>query len=150
MTTSSIVLIVVIAVVALLAIAAIAWVARNKRTQHRRVEAGDIRDKAADESHKVGQREALADETDAKARVAQAEADAKTAHAKGLQHQAQVRRTDAASARDEVNQEFDRADKIDPDSQTPDGTPRQDSETRATPRGTSGGKQGPPSMPRAV
>jgi FtsZ-interacting cell division protein ZipA len=149
MTTSTIVLIVVIAVVALLLIAAIAWVARNKRTQHRRVEAGDIREKAVDESHKVGQREALADETAAKARVAQAEADAKTAHAKGLQHQAQVRRTDAESARDEVNQEFERADKIDPDSQTPDDVPRQDSETRATPRGTSGSKQGPPSMPRA-
>jgi FtsZ-interacting cell division protein ZipA len=149
MTTSTIVLIVVIAVVALVLIAAIAWVARNKRTQRRRVEAGDIRDKAADESHKVGQREALADETAAKARVAQAEADAQTAHAKGLQHQAQVRRTDAASARDEVNQEFERADKIDPDSQTPDDAPRQDSETRATPPGTSDGKQGPQSMPRA-
>jgi FtsZ-interacting cell division protein ZipA len=120
MTTSSIVWIVVIAVVALVLIAAIAWVARNKRTQHRRVEAGDIRDKAADESHKVGQREALADETAAKARVAEAEADAKTAHAKGLQHQAQVRRTDAATARDDVNQEFERADKMDPDSQTPE------------------------------
>src|SRR6267142_597394 len=105
MTTSSIVLIVVIAVAAILAIAAIAWVARNKRTEYRRVEAGDIRDKATDESHKVGQREALADETAAQARVAQAEADAKAAHAKGLQHQAQVRRTDAASARDEVDQE---------------------------------------------
>ena len=119
MTTSTIVLIVVIAVAAILAIAAIAWVARKKRTEHRRVEAGDIRDKAADESHKVGQREAFADETAAKARVAQAEADAKTAHATGLQHQAQVRRNDAATARDEVNQEFERADKIDPDSQTP-------------------------------
>jgi FtsZ-interacting cell division protein ZipA len=148
MTTSSIVLIVVIAVAAIVLIAAIAWVARNKRTQHRRVEAGGIRDKAADESHKVGQREALADETSAKARVAEAEADAKAAHAKGLQHQAQVRRTDAATARDEVNQEFKRADKIDPDSQTDDDTPRQDSETRETPRATSGGKQGPPSMPR--
>jgi FtsZ-interacting cell division protein ZipA len=148
MTTTSIVLIVLVAVVALLLIATIAWVARNKRTQHRRVEAGNIRDNAADESHKVAQREAFADETAAKARVAQAEADAKTAHATGLQHQAQVRRSDAATARDEVNQEFERADKIDPDSQ-PDDTPRQDSETRATPRGTSGGKQGPPSMPRA-
>ena len=125
MTTSSIVFIVLIAVIALLLIATIAWVARNKRTQHRRVEAGDIRDKAADESHKVGQREALADETAAKARVAQAEADAKTAHATGLQHQAQVHRSDAAAARDEVNQEFKRADKIDPDSQTPE-TPRTD------------------------
>ena len=149
MTTSTIVLIVVIAVAAILAIAAIAWVARKKRTEHRRVEAGDIRDKATDESHKVGQREAFADETAAKARVAQAEADAKTAHAAGLQHQAQVRRSDAATARDEVNQEFERADKIDPDSQTPDDKPRQGSETQQTPRATSGGKQGPPSMHRA-
>ena len=120
MTTSTIVLIVVVAVAAILLIAAIAWVARNKRNQHRHVEAGDIRDKAAEQSHEVGQREALADETAAKARVAQAEADAKAAQATGLQHQAQVRRTDAATARDEVNQEFERADKIDPDSQTPD------------------------------
>ena len=149
MTTSTIVLIVVIAVAAILAIAAIAWVARKKRTEHRRVEAGDIRDKATDESHKVGQREAFADETAAKARVAQAEADAKTAHAAGLEHQAQVRRNDAATARDEVNQEFERADKIDPDSQTPDDKPRQGSETQQTPRATSGGKQGPPSMHRA-
>ncbi len=149
MTTSTIVLIVVIAVAAILAIAAIAWVARKKRTEHRRVEAGDIRDKATDESHKVGQREAFADETAAKARVAQAEAEAKTAHAAGLQHQAQVRRNDAATARDEVNQEFERADKIDPDSQTPDDKPRQGSETQQTPRATSGGKQGPPSMHRA-
>ena len=88
MTTSTIVLIVVVAVVAILLIAAIAWVARKKRTQHRRVEAGDIRDKAAEQSHEVGQREALADETAAKARAAQAEADAKAAHATGLQHQA--------------------------------------------------------------
>jgi FtsZ-interacting cell division protein ZipA len=149
MTTSTIVLIVVIAVAAIQAIAAIAWVARNKRTEHRRVEAGDIRDKATDESHKVGQREALADETAAKARVAQAEADAKAAHAAGLQHQAQVRRSDAASARDEVNQEFERADKIDPDSETTDDEPCQGSETRATVPGTSGGNQGPPSMHRA-
>ena len=149
MTTSTIVLIVVIAVAAILAIAAIAWVARNKRTQHRRVEAGDIRDKASDASHKVGQREAFADETAAKARVAQAEADAKTAHAAGLQHQAQVRRTDAATARDEVNQEFERADKIDPDSHTNGDTPREDSETRQTPQGTPDGKQRPPSMHRA-
>ena len=149
MTTNTIVLIVVVAVVALVLIAAIALVARNKRTQHRRVEAGDIRAKATEQSHKVGQREALADETAAKARAAQAEADAKAAHATGLQHQAEVRRNDAATARDEVNQEFERADTMDPDTQTPDDKPRQNSETRETPRGTSAGKQGPPSMPRS-
>jgi len=71
---------IVVVVVAILLIATIAWVARNKRTQHRRVEAGDIRDKAAEQSHKVGQREALADETAAKGGAAQAEADAKAAH----------------------------------------------------------------------
>jgi FtsZ-interacting cell division protein ZipA len=149
MTTNTIVLIVVVAVVAILLIATIAWVARNKRTQHRRVEAENIRDKAAEQSHKVGQREALADETAAKGRAAQAEADAKAAHATGLQHQAEMRRNDAATARDEVNQEFERADKIDPDMHTNGDTPRQDSETRETPRGTPAGKQGPPPMPRS-
>ena len=123
--------------------------ARNKRTQHRRVEAGDIRDKAVEESHKVGQREALADETAAKARAAQAEAEAKAAHATGLQHQAEIRRTDAATARDEVNQEFERADTIDPDTPTNGDTPRQDPETRETPRGTPTGRHGPPPMPRS-
>ncbi|MDT5328277.1 MAG: hypothetical protein QOF25_5429, partial [Mycobacterium sp.] len=77
-------IVVVVAVAALLLIAALAWVWRNKRTEHRRVEAGDIRDKAVELSHKVGQREALADETAAKGRAAQAEADAKAAHATGL------------------------------------------------------------------
>jgi FtsZ-interacting cell division protein ZipA len=148
MTTSTIVLIVVVAVAALLLIAAIAWVARNKRNQHRRVEAGDIRDKAAEQSHEVGQREALADETAAKGRVAQAEADAKAAQAAGLQHQAQARRSDATTARGEVNHEFERADKIDPDSQTSD-TAREGSETRDRPRGPSAGKQDPPAMPRS-
>ena len=142
-------MIVVVAVVAILLIATIAWVARNKRTQHRRVEAENIRDKAAEQSHKVGQREALADETAAKGRAAQAEADAKAAHARGLQHQAEVRRNDAATARDEVNQEFERADRMDPDTHTNGDTSRQDSETRETPRGTPAGKQGPPPMPRS-
>ncbi|BBY03237.1 hypothetical protein [Mycobacterium seoulense] len=133
MTTSTIVWIVVIVVAAVLLVAAIAWVAHKKRTEHRRVQAGDIRDKAVEQSHEVGQREALADETAAKARAAQAEADAMTAHAAGLQHQAQARHTEAATSRSEVNREFERADTIDPDSQTHD-TPGQDAGTSETPR----------------
>ena len=125
MTTSTIVWIVVVVVAAALLIAAIAWVARKKRTEHRRVQAGDIREKAVEQSHEVGQREALADETAAKARAAQAEAEAMAAHSKGLQHQAQTRRTDAATSRSELSREFERADKIDPDSPTSD-TPRED------------------------
>lgn len=148
MSTQTIVLIAVIAVVAILVIGAIVWMARNKRTEHHRVEAGEIRERATEQSHKVGQREALADETAAKARAAQAEADAKAAHATGLQHQAQVRRSDAATSRDEVNQEFDRANKIDPDTRTED-TPRGDTETRGSSRHDSDGKQGPPAMPKA-
>ena len=148
MTTSTIVLIATVAVVAVLLIAAVAWVARNRRTQHHRVEAGEIRDKAAEQSHKVGQREALAEETAAKARAAQAEADAKAAHATGLQHQAQIRRSDAANARDEVNQEFDRADKMDPDTQT-DDTAHTDSTPRGATRETFNGKEAPPVTPRA-
>jgi hypothetical protein len=122
-------------IAAALLIAAIAWVARKKRIEHHRVQAGDIREKAVEQSHKVGQREALADETAAKARAAQAEAEAMAAHAAGLQHQAQARRTDAATSRSEVNRQFGRADKIDPDSDTSD-TARDDSETRDTPPGT--------------
>lgn len=148
MSTQTIVLIAVIAVVAILVVGAIVWIARNKRTEHHRVEAGEIRERATEQSHKVGQREALADETAAKARAAQAEADAKAARATGLQHQAQVRRSDAATSRDEVNEEFDRANKIDPDTRTED-TPRGDNEARGSSRHASDGKQGPPAMPKA-
>ncbi len=138
MTTSTIVVWIVVAVAAVLLVAAIAWVARKKRTEQRRIQAGDIRDKAVEQSHEVGQREALADETAAKARAAQAEADAMTAHAAGLQHQAQARHTEAATSRSEVNREFERADKIDPDAQTSD-----------TARETSASRQDPPRMPKA-
>ena len=149
MTTSTIVLIVVVAIAAILLIAAIAWVARNKRNQHRHVEADKIRDRAKEETLQVKQREALADETAAKARAAQAEADVKAAQASGLQQQAAAHRSEAATSRDELNQEFERADKMDPHSQT-SVTRREDSETPDTPRrGPSAGKQRPPTMPRS-
>jgi FtsZ-interacting cell division protein ZipA len=123
MTTSSIVLIVVVAVVAILLIATIAWVARNKRNQHRHVEADKIRDQAKDETLQVKQREALADETAAKSRAAQAEADVKAAQASGLQQRAAAHRSEAATSRDQLNEQWERADKMDPASQTPE-TPR--------------------------
>ena len=138
MTTSTIIWIVVVVIAAASLIAAIAWVARNKRTEHHRVQAGDIREKAVEQSHEVGQREALADETAAKARAAQAEAEAMAAHAVGLEHQAQTHRTDAATSRSEVNRQFERADKIDPDSPTSD-----------TPRGDAAERRDPPRVPTA-
>jgi uncharacterized protein HemX len=148
MATSTIIAIVFAAVAAVLILTALGFVLVHKRTDRHRVEAGDIRDRAAEQSHEVGQREALAEETAAKARVAQAEADAKTAHASGLQHQAEARRSDAATARDDVNQEYLRADTIDPDSQNGD-TPGQDSPAGETRRGTPVDSQRPRAMPRS-
>ena len=151
MTTSNIVLIVVVAIAAILLIATIAWVARTKRNQHRRVEADQIREDAKEETRQVKQREALADETAAKGRAAQAEADIKTAQAAGLQQQAAGHRSEAVTARDELNQEFERADKMDPDTQTSD-TVRENPKLRdngenGKPRDT--GKQSPPARPRS-
>jgi predicted lipid-binding transport protein (Tim44 family) len=148
MAISTIIVIAFFAVAAVLLFVALGVVVRRRRTAHRRVQAGDIRDRAAEQSHTVGQREALAEETAAQARVAQAEGDAKTAHAAGLKHQAQALRSDAATARDDVKKDFERADTIDPDSQTHD-TPGQDTGTRETPPGTPGDTHGPRPMRRA-
>lgn len=123
MSTSSIVFIVLIVFAAVLLIAAIAWVARSKRSQHRHVAAEEIRESARDEARQVRQREAQADETAARARAAQAESDVKAAQAAGLQQQAATHRTQAATSRHELNEQWDRADTLDPASQTPE-TPR--------------------------
>lgn len=132
MATNTIVLIVIAAIAALLILGFIGWALRNKRTETRRGEARAIRDKAGEHSHEVGQREALADETAAKSRVARAEADAMAAKAAGLQHQAEQRRSDAVEARREVDQEYERADKVDPGVKAGDKA-RAEAESRGTP-----------------
>jgi hypothetical protein len=149
MATGTVIVIALSAIAAVLIFVALGVVLRHRRTAHRRVEAADVRDRAAEQSHEVGQREALADETAARARVARAEGDAKTAHAAGLKHQAQALRNDAATARDDVTKEFERADTIDPDSQTHDA-PRRDTTTRETPPGTPGDTHDPRPMRRAA
>lgn len=126
MATSTIVLIIVAAVVAILLIAGLTWVARNKRNQQRHVEADKIREDARQETLHVKQQEALADETAAKARAAQAEADVKAAQASGLQQQAEVHRGDAVTSRDHLNEQWDRADTLDPASQTAETPPSGD------------------------
>ncbi|MGE5695589.1 MAG: hypothetical protein ACM4D3_10260 [Candidatus Sericytochromatia bacterium] len=144
MTTSTIVLIVVVAVAAIVLIGALGWVARNKRNQRRHVEAGNIRDQAREETRHVRQREALADETAARARAAQAEADVKSAQASGLQQQAAAHRGEAVTSRDELNQQFARADKMDPHSQTSDTAHEDSKDTRS---GPSASNQRPPATP---
>ncbi|MCV7227290.1 hypothetical protein [Mycolicibacterium komossense] len=117
MATSTLILIAIIAIAAVVLIALIAWVGRNKRNQHRHVVADKIRDAVREESPEVGQQEALADETAARARAAQAEADVKAAQAAGLQQQAAIHRNEASTSRDHLDSEWARADTMDPATQ---------------------------------
>jgi len=114
MATSTTVSIIVAAVVAVLLIAVVIWVARNKRNEQRHVEADKIREDAREKTLQVKQQEALAEETAAKARAAQAEADVKAAQASGLEQQAAVHRGEAVTSRDHLNEQWDRADTLDP------------------------------------
>jgi uncharacterized protein HemX len=120
MSTSMIITIAFFAVAIILILVALGWVFVNKRTQHRHVEADEIRDQAKEETLQVNRREALADETAAKARAAQAEADVKAAQASGLRHEADSHRSGVATSRDQLKEQWDRADTLDPASQTPE------------------------------
>ncbi len=133
MTTTTLVVIGIVVLAALL-LGALAWLARAKRNQHRHAEAETIREQGHEENRLVAQREALAEETAAKARAAQAEADVKTAQAKGLQQQAAGHRSEAVASRDDLNEKFDRADALDP--ATPPSEPR--SSTHEEPQPTAG------------
>ena len=119
-TNTTVLIIVVAAFAAILLIAGLTWVARNKRHQKRHVEADKIREDATHETLLVKQQEALAEETAAKARVAQAEADVKAAHASGLQQQAAVHRGEAVTSRSHLNEQWDRAETLDPASPASD------------------------------
>ena len=110
MSTTTIAVIVVAAVGLLLLAAALVWLAQRTRKHQRHNEAENIRGEAAEETLRVKQREALADETAAKARAAQAEADVKAAQATGLQQQAAAHRSEAATSRDHLNEQWDRAE----------------------------------------
>jgi uncharacterized protein HemX len=118
MSTGMIIMIAFFALAAIAILVALGWVLVNKRTQHRRVKADEIRDQAKEETLRINRREALAEETAAKARAAQAEADVKAAQASGLQHQADSHRSGVATSRDQLNEQWDRADALDPASQT--------------------------------
>src|ERR1700722_7491574 len=122
MATSTTVLIIVAAVAAVLLIAGLTWVARNSRNRQHHVEADKIREDARHETLLVNQQEALADETAAKARAAQAEADVNVAKASGLQQKAAVHRGEAVSSREHLNKQWDRADTLDPASRAASDT----------------------------
>lgn len=114
MANTSILLIILVACAAILLIAAIAWVARDKRNARRHVAAEEIREAAKEEARDVGQREAWADETAARARAAQAESDVKAAQANGLLQRAAAHRSDASDSREKLDEQWKRADSVDP------------------------------------
>jgi len=120
MSTSMTIEIALFAVVAVVILIALCFVLANKRKQHRQVKADEIREQAKDEELEVNRREALAQETAAKARAAQADADVKAAQASGLEQQAAAHQREAKSSRDRLDEQWDRADSLDPASPTPE------------------------------
>lgn len=137
MATSTIVWIVVAAIAAILVIAAVMWMAQNQRNRRRHGEAESIRDQAKEETVRVQRREALAQETSAKARAAQAEAEAKGAEAARLQERAAAHQGEVTTSRGKLNEQFERADTLDPATKTPETT-----ETVADADGRDGGSRG--------
>lgn len=112
MSTTVLIVIIVIALVILLVAA---WVLLRKRREHQRVEARALRDRAAERDAEVAQREARAEEIAARSRAAKAEGEAKVAQAEQLAQQAHMDRSAAADSRTELDKEWERADKVDPD-----------------------------------
>jgi uncharacterized protein HemX len=113
MSTNS-VWIVIAAVVAVLAIAVLIFAVSGATRRRRRRRAEEIREQAKLDTARVDRRQALASETAAKARAAQAEAEAKAAEASRLQEQAASHQSEAATSREELQEQFKRADSIDP------------------------------------
>jgi hypothetical protein len=105
---------IVVAVVAVIIIAALVLAARKRRDQKRHVEAERIREDITTHMPKVEKREALADETAARARAAEAEAEAKAAEAARLKEQAESHRGAVAESREDLEERLRHADRIDP------------------------------------
>jgi|GEM_PF-3019953 len=112
--TNTVVWIIVAVVVVLLLILVAALFARSARDRKHTAEADRIRDDVREQSTRVEKREAIAAETDAKARAAAAEAEAKAAEAARLAERASTHRNEAASSREHLDAELDRADGMDP------------------------------------
>lgn len=122
MNTSNTVWIVIAAVVAVFIIIVLVMLARRASMRRREREAEGIREQAKLETTKVERREALAAETAAKARAAQAEAEAKAAEAARLQDRASAHQSEVASSREQLNEQLQRADSLDPRVKTEKGS----------------------------
>jgi predicted Holliday junction resolvase-like endonuclease len=106
---------IIIAVVAvLLVLAVLAFAGRSRRNKQLHGKAERIREEVEQDSLQVRRREALADETAAKARAAQAEAEAKAAEARRLADRADLHRDAVATSQEELDERRAHADSLDP------------------------------------
>ena len=114
MASNNVVWIVIAVVGALIVSGALVWVGRKRQVSRRVAQADEIREEVRQEQLKLQHREAIADETAAKARAAQAEAEAKAAEAARLEANAAKHREDVAAHRDDLDERASRADSLDP------------------------------------
>jgi biopolymer transport protein ExbB/TolQ len=131
---SNTVWIVVAVIAALIVVGALVWVGRKRQISRRAAQADEIREEVRQEQLKLQHREAIADETAAKARAAQAEAEAKAAEAARLEANAAKHREDAAAHREDLDERASRADSLDPrvkDEERADSVARGDQAGRA-------------------
>ena len=114
-------------------LAALVFAARSRRNQRRHVEAEQMREELTTHVQKVDRRQALADETAAKARAAEAEAEAKAAEAARLKEQAAGHHDAVAASREDIEERRRHADMLDPKTRVDDDAVDQkvvDQETR--------------------
>jgi hypothetical protein len=111
---------IVVAVVAVIVLAGLVFAARSRRNQRRHVEAEQMREELTTHVEKVDKRQALADETAAKARAAEAEAEAKAAEAARLKQRAAGHHDAVATSREEIEERRRHADMLDPKTRVDD------------------------------
>ena len=96
---------------------------RAKRNQHRHVEADKIRESAKEETLRVERSAKLWLETAASAAPPRPKPTSRRPKPPVVRQQAAAHRSEATTSRDQLNEQLDRADTMDPASQTPE-TPR--------------------------
>jgi hypothetical protein len=111
---SSAVWIIVAVIAVLIVLGLLVFAARRRRQTKLHGEAQSIREQVKEESVQVNRREALADETAAKARAAKAEAEVKAAEAARLEQRAGSHRSAVETSRSELDSRREHADTIDP------------------------------------
>ena len=105
---------IVIAVVAVIVVIAVVALLARARNNRRHAQAERMREEIGQKTEHTERREAIAAETAARARAAQAEAEVKAAEAARLQGTARTHHDAATASREELDAQSERADALDP------------------------------------